>query len=100
MNRVFGMVIYFAFAGLSYVFVFDKNTRKHPLFLKNQVRKEIYQSLVSLPIMAVFTAPIFFGEVRGLSKLYDVTADGPGRWYDFLQFPLFLVFTDFCIYWI
>lgn len=50
--------------------------------------------------MAVFTAPIFLAEVRGYSKLYDVSADGPGAWYDFAQFPLFLVFTDLCIYWI
>jgi lathosterol oxidase len=94
------MVIYFAFATLSYIFVFDKNTRKHPRFLKNQVRQEIAQSLISLPIMAIFTAPIFWLEVRGLSKLYDVSADGPGRWYDFAQFPLFIAFTDYCIYWI
>lgn len=50
--------------------------------------------------MAIYTVPFFLAEVRGYSKMYDVTADGPGMWYNWLQFPLFLLFTDFSIYWI
>ena len=50
--------------------------------------------------MASWTIPFFLAEVRGYSKMYDVTADGPGMWYNWLQFPLFLLFTDFSIYWI
>lgn len=50
--------------------------------------------------MALLTAPFLIAEVRGHSLLYDTSAEGPGAWYDWLQFPLFLVFTDFCIYWI
>jgi lathosterol oxidase len=50
--------------------------------------------------MAILTAPIFLIEVRGYSKMYDRTEDGPGLWYNFAQFPLFILFTDFCIYWI
>lgn len=50
--------------------------------------------------MAIFIAPIFLLEVRGYAHLYDTTDDGPGWWYNILQFPLFLLFTDFCIYWI
>ena len=99
-SRLFGLVIYFVCATLSYVFVFDKATFSHPKFLKNQVRQEIRQTMVSLPVMAIFTAPIFFAEVRGYAKLYDSTAEGPGRWYDIMQFPFFILFTDFCIYWI
>lgn len=44
--------------------------------------------------------PVFVLEVRGYAKLYDTTADGPGWWYNFLQIPLFLLFSDFLIYWI
>jgi len=89
---------------LSYTFVFDKNTFNHPKFLKNQIRLEIKQATDAIPIMAIFTVPFFVAEVRGYSKIYDtLPRDSPwsmGGWYDVLQFPLFLVFTDFCIYWI
>jgi Delta7-sterol 5-desaturase len=99
-SRLFGAVIYFAFASLSYVFIFDKNTFNHPKYLKNQVRLEIQQTLRSLPVMAIFTTPFFLAEVRGYSKMYDTTMDGPGLWYNYLQFPIFILFTDFFIYWI
>ncbi|KAF2004510.1 hypothetical protein P154DRAFT_531475 [Amniculicola lignicola CBS 123094] len=97
---LFGMVIYFVFAGLSYVFIFDKATFNHPRYLKNQIRLEIKQTMEALPIMAIFTAPWFLLEVRGYSRMYDQTAEGPGLWYNFFQFPLFICFTDFCIYYI
>ncbi|KAF2086958.1 C-5 sterol desaturase [Saccharata proteae CBS 121410] len=97
---VFGMVIYFFFASLSYIFVFDKTTFAHPKYLKNQIRLEISQTMRAMPVMAVFTAPFFVLEVRGYSKMYDNLSDGPGLWYDILQFPFFVCFTDFLIYWI
>ncbi|ERF75804.1 C-5 sterol desaturase [Endocarpon pusillum Z07020] len=103
--RLFAIILYFVFATLSYVFVFDKATLKHPKYLKNQIRLEIRQASIAFPVIAVLTAPLFLLEVRGYSKLYDTTAEGPGLWYNFLQFPLFLCFTDYCftdycIYWI
>lgn len=99
MLRIFGLIIYFAFATLSYVFIFDKDTFKHPKFLKNQIRQEIAQTLQSLPIMAVFTAPAFLAEIKGYSLLY-LDTQKYGMWYMVLQFPLFLMFTDCGIYWI
>ena len=99
-HRLFGLLVYFVFATFSYYFIFDKNTFNHPRFLKGQVRMEIRQTLKSIPMMAVYTIPFFIVEVRGHSKMYDATADGPGVWYNWLQFPLFILFTDFCIYWI
>lgn len=107
--RLFGMVIYFLCAGLSYVFVFDKATFNHPKYLKNQLSLEIKQTLESIPSMAVLTAAAFLLEVRGYSFIYDDIANPGfshplltlfGSAYTYLQFPLFLVFTDFCIYWI
>ncbi|KAF2151135.1 hypothetical protein K461DRAFT_287033 [Myriangium duriaei CBS 260.36] len=101
---LFGLVIYFGVAGLSYIFVFDKSTMKHPKFLKNQVRLEIKQTMQSIPIMALLTVPFFLAEVRGYSKIYDaLPANSPwnmGGWYNLLQFPMFLLFTDCGIYWI
>ncbi|CAF9911489.1 MAG: c-5 sterol desaturase [Heterodermia speciosa] len=97
---LFGVLVYFVCASLSYVFVFDHATFTHPKYLKNQVRLEIRQTLISLPIMAILTTPLFLGEVRGLAKLYDSPADAPFPLYNVLQFPFFICFTDFLIYWI
>ncbi|UPL03322.1 hypothetical protein LCI18_014256 [Fusarium solani-melongenae] len=96
---IFGLAVYFIVATLSYIFIFDKRTFNHPRFIKNQVRLEMIQANKAMPVMAVITAPLFLLEVRGYGKLYDTTEDGPGFWYDIFQFPLFLLFTDFCIYW-
>jgi lathosterol oxidase len=97
---LFGLMVYYICASLSYVFVFDKATFNHPKYLKNQIRQEIRQTNMSLPIMAIFTVPFFMLEVRGYSKIYDTTVEGPGLWYNCLQFPIFIAFTDFFIYWI
>lgn len=98
--RLFGLVIYFICATLSYLLVFDHATFTHPKYLKNQISLEIRQTMISIPWMAVFTAPVFLGEVRGYAKLYDDPSDQPFPFYNFLQFPLFIIFTDFFIYWI
>ncbi|KAI9714863.1 MAG: c-5 sterol desaturase [Bogoriella megaspora] len=99
-TTLFGTLVYFLFATLSYFLVFDHATFNHPKYLKNQISLEIRQTLTSLPLMAIFTVPFFLLEVQGYSKMYDLTSEGPGWWYNILQFPLFLCFTDFCIYWI
>ncbi|CAI6333444.1 unnamed protein product [Periconia digitata] len=97
---IFGVFIYFVFATLSYLFIFDKSTFNHPRYLKNQIRLEMRQANIAFPWMALLTAPWFLLEIRGYSKIYDSLADSPGPWYNILQFPLFFGFTDFCIYWI
>ncbi|KAF2866522.1 C-5 sterol desaturas-like protein [Massariosphaeria phaeospora] len=96
---LFGLVVYYLFATLSYIFIFDKSITNHPKYLKNQIRLEMRQTNASLPIMALFTAPIFLAEVRGWTKLYDSLDDVP-TWYNYMQFPFFLIFTDFFVYWI
>lgn len=97
---VFGLLLYFIFASLSYIFIFDHATFTHPKYLKNQVRLEIRQTMISMPLMSIFTALFFLLEVRGYGKLYDAPSDAPFALYNFLQFPLFITFTDLCIYWI
>ncbi|KIX98022.1 uncharacterized protein Z520_06101 [Fonsecaea multimorphosa CBS 102226] len=96
----FGLVLYFLCASLSYVFVFDKTTFQHPKYLKNQVRMEISQANRAMPLMSLLTALCMLAEVRGYSKLYDLPSEAPFGWYNVLQFPFFVLFTDFCIYWI
>jgi len=92
-------ILYFLFAGLSYLFVFNHDMMKHPRFLKDQVKLEIQTSLSSFPGMALLTLPWFQAEVMGYSKLYD-GIDTYGYLYLFASIPLFLLFTDYCIYWI
>ncbi|KAI0768137.1 hypothetical protein BD413DRAFT_566988 [Trametes elegans] len=92
-------IIYFIFAGLSYQFIFNHDMMKHPRFLKNQVKQEVQSSLAAFPLMTLLTLPWFLGEIRGYSKMYD-DVDEYGWAYFFLSIPLFLVFTDYCIYWI
>jgi Delta7-sterol 5-desaturase len=100
LGRLFGLVLYFFFASLSYILIFDKRTLNHPKFIKNQVWLEIVQANKAMPLMALITAPVMVAEVRGYAKLYDTTEEGPGFWYDLLQMPLFIGFSDLCIYWI
>jgi len=94
---IFGAVLYFICATLSYYFIFDHRTLKHPKFLKNQIRLEIQTTLTALPIMSIFTCPWFLMEVRGYSKMYG-NVEEHGWFYFFFQFPLFLMFTDYLIY--
>ncbi|TVY88002.1 Delta(7)-sterol 5(6)-desaturase [Lachnellula willkommii] len=95
-----GGLIYFIVSTLSYVFVFDKTTFQHPKFLKNQVKMEISQACRSMPTMSALTVPFFLAEVRGHSKLYDTLSDEPFKYYNYLQFPFFILFTDMFVYFI
>lgn len=93
------MVLYFGFATLSYYFFFNHDMKKHPRFLKNQVSLEIKASLNAFAPLDLLTLPWFLAEVRGHSMLYDNISDF-GLAYAILSVPFFLVFTDFCIYWV
>jgi len=92
-------LLYFSCAGFSYYFLFNKDLKKHPLYLKNQVKLEIQSSLRAFPMLDLLTLPWFVLEVRGYSLAYD-RWDEYGLWYLILSVPLFLVFTDACIYWV
>ncbi|KAJ7671541.1 fatty acid hydroxylase [Mycena polygramma] len=92
-------LLYFTFAGLSYRYVFNHDMMRHPRFLKNQVKQEIMSSLWGIPWMALITVPCFEAEVLGYSKLYN-EIDTYGRLYFYASIPLFLLFTDYGIYWI
>ncbi|KAF2861965.1 putative sterol delta 5,6-desaturase [Piedraia hortae CBS 480.64] len=102
-------ILYFTASTLSYLFVFDHDTFKHPKYLKNQIRLEIKQATTSMPMMTALTVPWFIAECRGWSFMYNDVANAGfahpfltvfGKAYNWIQFPLFILFTDFCIYWI
>lgn len=91
--------LYFIFCSLSYYFVYDRRLEHHPKFLKDQKRKEIVSSVIAAPWIALMTLPWFVGEVRGYSMLYDNVTDY-GWGYTVLSVLMFLLFTDFGIYWV
>lgn len=96
-TAVFGVILYFLTALAAYATVFDKETFNHPKYLKNQMYMEINQALSAIPTMSFYTGLCFALELKGYSKLYLRTSDYP-FWYLMLQFPLFLLFTDFGVY--
>jgi len=61
---------------------------------------EIKQAQSAMPGMALLTACFFVLEVKGYAKFYDRLDEAPFPAYNYLQFPLFILFTDFFIYWI
>jgi len=96
-----GWLMYFIFAALSYIIIYDKEQEKDPKFLKNQKSIEIKLASASIPLMAILTLPIVLLEVEGYSKLYDRIEDHPGGLPFFLMsIATFLLFTDMGIYWI
>lgn len=82
-------VLYFLFAGLSYYFIFNHEMKRHPRYLKNQIKLEIQSSLASFPGMMLMTLPIFQAEVMGYSKLYK-DLDEYGYVYLVASVPLYV----------
>ena len=99
-DRTFGLFLYFLSATISYYFVYDHRAMQHPKFLRNQIPLEINQALHAMPLMSALTAPFFVAETQGWTKLYDFPSEAPFSLYNWIQYPLFIAFTDFGIYWI
>ncbi|CAL8126806.1 unnamed protein product [Orchesella dallaii] len=96
-----GYLLYFLAAGLSYMYIFDKRLMKHPLFLKNQIWKEMRVACFSVPLMSFLSVLCFLLEVRGYSKLYDSIAESSLGWLSIpVNMTTFILFTDCLIYWI
>jgi len=94
-------LMYLSFASFSWLLVFDKKDRKHPLFLKNQELLEIGVTMKSIPIMGLLSTWVFLGEVYGYSQLHDRLPETPVDWINAaLNAFFFLAFTDGMIYWI
>ncbi|RAH43738.1 sterol desaturase family protein [Aspergillus brunneoviolaceus CBS 621.78] len=97
---IFGVLMYLIGSTILYHTVFDKSLMKHPRILHQQIRQEIKQGLFAMPVMSILTVPFFLLEIRGWSKLYDFASQEPFPGYSYLQYPLFIFFTDTGIYWI
>ncbi|KAJ7645383.1 hypothetical protein B0H17DRAFT_1104073 [Mycena rosella] len=85
--------------GLSYRYIFNHDMMRHPRFLKGQVKLEIQSSLLAFPGIILLTLPWFEAEVLGYSRLYN-EVETYGYFYLFASVPLFLLFTEYGIYWV
>jgi lathosterol oxidase len=72
-------------------------SRTPPKFRSHQIRSEIAASLWVMLVLNVLTVPVSVAQVRGLARIY---AFGTGSaWKEVAQYPLFVLFSDTCIYW-
>ncbi|KAK6463275.1 C-5 sterol desaturase [Scheffersomyces coipomensis] len=100
-TAIFGWLLYFSVASLSYYFVFDKKIFNHPRYLKNQIWLEIERATTAIPVMVLLTTPVFLMELRGFSYLYYDINESTGGWSAlWWQIPKFILFTDCGIYFI
>ncbi|CCH60755.1 hypothetical protein TBLA_0D02520 [Henningerozyma blattae CBS 6284] len=94
---VFGWILYFVTASLSYMFVFDKNIFNHPRYLKNQMILEIRLAMSAIPVMSMLTVPWFILELHGHSNLH-IDFGPHGKWSILQELVTFIMFTDCGIY--
>jgi len=94
-------VIYLVLATLNYCLTYDQKLMEHPQFHKNQVRKEMTQALLSMPIMSAISIPIVLLEVRGYSRLYGEFENSFIGWLKEIGSAISLImFTDMGVYWV
>lgn len=98
-GTLFGWALYLTAATFSYKVIFDKEVFNHPRYLKNQMLLEIRHAMGLIPFMVLFTLPFWLSELKGYSKLYYGVSEQNGGWTSILlQYPFFIMFTDFGIY--
>ncbi|KAK4149628.1 hypothetical protein C8A00DRAFT_46780 [Chaetomidium leptoderma] len=91
-------LFYLVFGTVCYYRNFDQSLKKQPKFRPNQIRSEIADSLWALLVLNALTVPIFVAQVRGLAKIY--TFGSYSAWYEVARYPLFVLFSDTCMYWL
>merc|ERR1711991_471377 len=95
-----GEAIYFVAGYLDWLFLFDKSWLNHKKILKNQVKREIWSAATSAPFISMLTVPFLLGEMRGMSKFYTDPEEFHGAAGMVLSAVVFLLWSDFLIYWI
>ncbi|KAJ2807450.1 c-5 sterol desaturase [Coemansia guatemalensis] len=93
------VAFYLGTAGLSYRFIYDKKQEQHPKFLPRQRLMEIACASRALPLITVMTIPWILAELHDYSLVYKEW-NKYGYPYLLLSAAMFILFTDFCIYWI
>ncbi|PIA12587.1 C-5 sterol desaturase Erg3 [Coemansia reversa NRRL 1564] len=93
------VAFYLGTAGLSYKFIYDKKQEQHPKFLPGQRLMEIACASKALPLITVMTIPWILAELHDYSLVYKEW-NKYGYAYLLVSAAMFIMFTDFCIYWI
>ncbi|KAJ1671195.1 c-5 sterol desaturase [Coemansia sp. RSA 1836] len=93
------VAFYLGTAGLSYRFIYDKKQEQHPKFLPQQRFLEIACASRALPQITLMTIPWILGQLHGYSRVYK-DWNQYGVAYLFVSAAMFILFTDFCIYWV
>ncbi|KAJ2598523.1 c-5 sterol desaturase [Coemansia sp. RSA 1722] len=93
------VAFYFGTAGLSYKLIYDKKQEQHPKFLPKQRFMEMACAARALPQITIMTIPWILGQLHGYSMVYK-DWNQYGYAYLFVSAAMFIVFTDFCIYWV
>lgn len=74
--------------------------KRHPKFQMHQIRHEIRDPLTALFVLSIINLPIFIEQTNGYSKLYLYGSGACSGWYEWGQYPLSLLFSDICMYWL
>ncbi|KAJ1787818.1 c-5 sterol desaturase, partial [Coemansia sp. RSA 1938] len=93
------VAFYFGTAGLSYRFIYDKKQESHPKFLPRQKLLEMACASRALPTITLMTVPWIMGQLHGYSMVYKEWSKF-GYVYLGVSAVMFILFTDFCIYWV
>jgi Delta7-sterol 5-desaturase len=99
-----GFLSYFGITGIHYLLVYKLFPKQllrpedEPI-QPGQIQQEIMISVRSMPYMVLLTAPIYWLQWCGYSRVYT-NVDEYGWPYFFLSIALFLMFTDCGVYWI
>ena len=99
-----GFLSYFGITGINYLVIYKLFPKQllrpeDAPIEPGQIAHEISISLKSMPWMVMLTAPVYWLQWCGYSRVYT-NVDDYGWPYLFLSVPLFLMFTDFGVYWI
>ncbi|EFP85269.2 uncharacterized protein PGTG_11438 [Puccinia graminis f. sp. tritici CRL 75-36-700-3] len=65
---------------LSYFFIFDHRLKKHPKFLKNQIKLEILCALKAIGPIDILALPLHLAQVRGHSKFFLPILQSTPEW--------------------
>ncbi|PHH80946.1 hypothetical protein CDD80_5156 [Ophiocordyceps camponoti-rufipedis] len=91
-------LFYFLFGTICYHQNFDRSLRTSAKFQRSQIRREINDSLLALVCGSFLTAPILVAQLQGYSNVYRFGS--ASWWYELAQYPLFVLFSDTCMYWL
>eukprot|EP00127_Corallochytrium_limacisporum_P003845 Clim_evm59s153 gene=Clim_evmTU59s153 len=94
-----GTLMYLCTAFVSYHTLYDHNDMKSKHFIPGQIKLEIQCALWNIPWMSLPTVLVTLPELYGYAVLYD-RMDEYGYMYALASMFLFLLFTDFGIYWV